>query len=290
MVGGPCRRGLDWKPRAFWGAGILGGVWNGRTGETSKTRGGRASGGPGGLSGVVRSGGGGARSPLRSGPGQCGTSGRAHGRPGGSSRCHPPQWTVPSHSPGGKRKRHWGEGACVPPLPRLYIRKARKAGMPHGSGPASSPSGSLLPPCPPPVLSPHFYYPLSLPSPRPPTQGGAVGRSCFQGTRPKVPPLHPSPLYSGSPSFSTWTPALPHRSVVRYRPSVISLSRFIHNSVTPTDPRPRLSCTDRSISAGQAWALPLAAPKALVAGPAQPHSPHPTPQPRGAPGTPTSHL
>lgn len=39
------------------------------------------------------------RSPLRSGLWQSGTSGRAHGRPGGSSRCHPPQWTVPSHSP-----------------------------------------------------------------------------------------------------------------------------------------------------------------------------------------------
>lgn len=56
---------------------------------------------------------------LRSGLWQCGTSGRARGRPGGSSHCRPPQWTVPSHSPERQEEegRPGGKGSRAPHSP-----------------------------------------------------------------------------------------------------------------------------------------------------------------------------
>lgn len=117
MVGGPCRMGEHGKPSTGplqpgscsgpWirALRVLGGVWNGGRGWTSKItegagpvvgQGSLSVGGPlmgNGLPG--RRG----RASLRSGLGQCGTSGRARGHPGGNSHCRRPRWTVPFHSP-----------------------------------------------------------------------------------------------------------------------------------------------------------------------------------------------
>lgn len=71
-----------------------------------------------------------ARPPLRSGLWRCGTSGRAHGHPEGSSRCHPPQWTVASHSPGRKEEEPAGGRPLCPPTAPPPLKQEDQ--MPHG--------------------------------------------------------------------------------------------------------------------------------------------------------------
>lgn len=185
MVGGPCRIGEDWtpglglcSPEACWGPGsgqegCRDEVWYGK--GTSKNR---VVGKEGGwLDRVVSLWGGSAdgewicsgergQSSLRSGLWWCGISGRARGHPRGSSRCHPPQWTAASHSPGRRTKRGPGRKAPWTPPPPTF-----KLGRPDAS--RLSWCHHVCPPSRRHPHYPHLYHLLSLLSPGTlPREGG----------------------------------------------------------------------------------------------------------------------